>query len=176
MKKLISVNAKYIIEKLFNITQLNKNYIYSLKKHDEHKRFSKNFLNNNTFILIGSFIKILFKNSNIFFQINDFCITTLFSIKSLLKIRLFKLKVEEIYKVIYKIIVQKKYLNQNNIAVQIISSHDFSSVFYFLEHISSHFHLIKVQYFKNYSFNGCRKKKWLSWFKAVNCKFIKILS
>ena len=156
--ELISVNEKKIMLKFFNEIQLNKNYFYLLKKDNEHKRFSKNLFNNNIFVLIASVIKILFKNSNIFFQINDYYTNILSSMKFLFKVRLLRLKIEEIYKVIYKIIVQKKYLKQNNVAIQIISNYNFSSVFYFLKHISNHLNLIKVQYLKNYSFNGCRKR------------------
>lgn len=157
--KLISVNEKKLILKLFNVTQLNKNYFYLLKKDNEYKRFSKDLLlNNNLFVLIGSIIKVLFKNSNIFYQINDYYTNILSSMKFLFKVRLLRLKIEEIYKIIYKIIVQKKYLKQNNVAIQIISNYSFSSIFYFLKHILNHLNLIKVQYFKNYSFNGCRKR------------------
>lgn len=122
--------------------------------------------NTNFVILTGLIIKILFnKSSNVFIYITDYFKNILYfcSIKQALKIKLFKLKHEEIYKILYQAITQnKKYLKQNNITLQIVNNSDSNFAYYFIEQILNSFNLTKIQFFKNYSFNGCRKKKWLS--------------
>lgn len=70
----------------------------------------------------------------------------------------------------------KKYLKQNSVTLQIINNRDLNFAYYFIKQVLNIFNLTKIQLFKNYAFNGCRKKEMAEWLKAVNCKFIEVFS
>lgn len=163
LKKLVSKNEQNTILKLLDIFK-KKDALLLLKK--PNKQLSVHLFYNRIIILTGSIIKIVFnKNYNIFICITNFLTNTtnFCSIKPKLKTKLLKLKNEEIYKLLYKIIIlNKKYLKQNNITLQIINNNDLNFVYYFVNQLLNTFNLTKIEFFKNYSFNGCRKKKWLS--------------
>lgn len=163
LKKLVSKNEQNTILKLLDIFK-KKDALLLLKK--PNKQLSVHLFYNRIIILTGSIIKIVFnKNCNIFIFTTNFLtnITNFCSIKPKLKTKLLKLKNEEIYKLLYKIIIlNKKYLKQNNITLQIINNNDLNFVYYFVNQLLNTFNLTKIEFFKNYSFNGCRKKKWLS--------------
>lgn len=120
---------------------------------------------NKIIILTGSIIKIVFnKSSNVFVYVTNYFknVTSFCSIKPKLKTKLLKLKNQEIYKLLYQVIIlNKKYLKQNSITLQIINNNDLN-FHYFIEQLFNTFNLTKIELFKNYCFNGCRKKKWLS--------------
>lgn len=101
------------------------------------------------------------KSSNVFIYVTNFFknVTNFCSIKPALKTKLLKFKNEEIYKMLYqKMTDNKKYLKQNNITLQVINNNDLNYAYYFIEQILNTFNLTKIQFFKNYSFNGCRKR------------------
>jgi hypothetical protein len=160
MLKLISKNEKNTVLKLFNIFKKNDNLSH-LKT--PNKQLSINLFYTKSVILTGLIIKIIFnKSSNVFIYITNFFknITSFCSIKPTLKTKLLKLKNEEIYKILYQIMSRnKKYLKQNNITLQIINNNDLNFAYYFIEQVLNNFNLTKIQFFKNYSFNGCRKKR-----------------
>lgn len=172
MLKSISKNENHLMLKIINVSQINYNLL-NLKK--QNKQLFFNLLNSNFFILTSSIIKIKFKNSNVFITITDYLNNLIFfsSVKPKLK-KIKMLKLDEIYKIIYQILFQNKnFLKQSSLTLQIFNNNDLNlnTVYYFVEQISNNFNLTKIQFFKNYSFNGC-KKEMAEWLKAVNCKFI----
>lgn len=159
MLKLISKNEKNIILKLFNIFKKKDTFSY-LKK--PNKQISIHLFKNNSVILTGLVIKIVFnKSSNVFIYIIDYFKNSIFfcSIKYKLKTKLFKLKHEEIYKILYQTTTRnKKHLKQNNVTLQVVNNNDLNFAYYFIDQLVNPLNLTRVQFLKNYSFNGCRKR------------------
>ena len=163
MLNLISKNEKNVILKLFNIFKKNDTFSY-LK--NLNKQISIHLFPSSSVFLTGLVIKLVFnQNSNVFICIKDYLKNSIFfcSIKPKIKTKLLKLKHEEIYKILYEATTQnKKHLKLNNVTLQIVNNNDSNFASYFVEQLLNPSNLTKIQFFKNYSFNGCRKKKWLS--------------
>lgn len=94
---------------------------------------------------------------------NNFSNNSTFSY-SIKKEHIEKLKFDMVYKKLFQIILTETNKNdiKNKILLQIKNNYDTNTSSYFLDQITYNFNLTKIQFFKNYSYNGCRKKKWLS--------------
>jgi hypothetical protein len=170
----IILKKQYFIklkQKLFYFKTLNyKLIIFNL--------FKKSF--NNKVFLVNYIIYICFKKSNTFLHILD-CLgnQVVFYSIGLLKYNKKLSKFIILEKFSKLILFELNFLKNNTVVSIYLKNFDFNYK-WFLNKIKKKLYIICVDLINSLPYNGCRKKKlkriklkkWLSWFKAADCKFV----
>lgn len=148
--------------------KINKHLSILIKSLKNTKLLSHNLIINKKLNFINYFIYINFNNSNCFLNIVDALNNELyfFSIGSIFnQLNKKKLKPIDIFNKFLEILLTKfSYLKHFSLAL-FINSTKINLIKLFLNKIKNKFLLIIFKIYTNYSFNGCKKEKWLSGLK-----------
>ena len=151
------------INNFFLILKNKKVTFNKLPKYPINTKLSKNLLVKTKLINLSKYIiKILFKYTNIFVYISNSIGNNLnfYSINSIFKNKKNKLKINDIIKKIFMILIKKnKKLKNKPFTFYIENINKSPIINTFIKKIINNFYLIYIVFYSNYPYNGCRKKE-----------------